>query len=282
MPNSLKTCIFKHIKIILIFAILYITLSSLFSSYNKAIGIFLLISLCITIAFFYNFSVFKIEYIGYQNKIWAHQVNTIKKLKVVQSNYYGIELDIVFDSITHTFDVHHPPESSIGLTLETYLTHLKNTKNIGIWLDFKNLNEVNSNNALNRLLFLTEKYQLNNNNIIVESQHPKHLKIFQEAGFKTSYYLPSNLHKLSSKDLSEKINDIKLTIKNYTPAAISTNSVDYAIVAKHFPEQSKYLWSIDKTFTSRMIKNFIQTRKVLKDPKAEVLLVRVNRKKGNR
>ncbi|MCR9183408.1 MAG: FAM151 family protein [Flavobacteriaceae bacterium] len=244
-------------------------------------GVIILILLFIAV-FFYKKATFKIDHIGYSSKLWAHRVNSIEKLEHTQKNYVGIELDIVFNSTTKTFDVNHPPAKSIHLNLEEYLSHINQTNELGIWLDFKNLDSENVKTARNRLLFLTEKYQLNKNNIIVESQYPEYLKLYQEAGFKTSYYLPAFLYRLSPEELSKKIEEIKIEIKSQTPSSISTNIVDYEIIASNFPEQTKYLWSIDKTFTTRMFKNFIQTRKALKDPKVEVLLVRVNRKKGHR
>lgn len=242
----------------------------------------LILLLIFAAVFFYHKATFKIDHIGYSEKIWAHRVNSIEKLEHTQKNYAGIELDLVFNDTTNTFDVNHPPAKSIHLNLEEYLSHINQRNELGIWLDFKNLNSDNAINALNRLAFLTEKYELDKNKIIVESQHPKNLNIYQEAGFKTSYYLPSFLHRLSPEGLSKKIEEINLQIQTHTPTAISTNIVDYEIIASFFPEQTKYLWSIDKTFTSRMFKNFFQTRKALKDPKVEVLLVRVNRKKGTR
>lgn len=244
-------------------------------------GVIILILLLLVI-FFYHKATFKIDYMGYSNKIWAHRVNSIEKLEYTQTKYAGIELDVVFDNESKTFDVNHPPAQSIDLTLEEYLSHFKADTGFGIWLDFKNLTEQNAKSALNRLLYLTEKYKLIQEKIIVESQYPEYLDWFQTAGFKTSYYLPSFLNRLSSKHLSEKLDEINLKIKTYKPTAISTNIVDYEIIAKHYPKQTKYLWSIDKTFTTRMFKNFIQTRKALKDPKVEVLLVRVNNNIGHR
>jgi len=248
-------------------------------SLTKGIVILILIFAAV---FFYHKAVFKFEHKGYSEKIWAHRVNSIEKLEYTQKNYAGIELDLVFDIKSQTFDVNHPPAESIGLSLETYLSQLHQNNTLGVWLDFKNLDSLNANLALSRLLFLTQKYQINKNYIIVESQNPKHLKIYQKAGFKTSYYLPAFLNKLSPKELTKKIEEIKLNIQNHNPTAISTNIVDYTIIATHFPEQTKYLWSIDKTFSPRMFENFIEARKALKDPKVEVLLVRVNKNKGHR
>lgn len=242
----------------------------------------LLILLAVLLAVIYHRIPFKIDYMGHIDKIWAHRVNSIEKLDYVQGRYAGIELDLVFDEQLQTFDVNHPPAESIGLTLETYFSNYDTGNPGGIWLDFKNLTAVNAESSLERLLVLTDKFQLDSNRIIVESQHPEFLGVFEQAGFKTSYYLPTFLNKLVEEKLQEKISEINLNLKNHPTTAISTNIVDYEIIAKHFPNEIKYLWSIDKTYTTRMFQNFLLNRKALSDPKVEVLLVRVNRQAGHR
>lgn len=225
---------------------------------------------------------FKVDYLGYTEKIWAHRVNSLEKLNYTQKHYSGIELDIVYDLKTNTFDVNHPPANSIGLTLDTYFSNLKEKNNTGIWLDFKNLNEENEQQALIKLKELIKKHELNPQFMIVESQSSEYLSGFKKNGFKTSFYLPTFLNQLSNEDLKGKVIEIKTKIKKYPTTAISTNSVDYSIIAKHFPNEIKYLWSIDGIYNTRTIKNFFLNRKALKDPKVEVLLVRVTRGIGNR
>lgn len=242
----------------------------------------ILILLAVLLAVIYHRIPFKFDYMGHIDKIWAHRVNSIEKLDYTQGRYAGIELDLVFDEQLQTFDVNHPPAESIGLTLEAYFSNYDTGNHGGIWLDFKNLTAVNAESSLERLLVLTDKFQLDSNRIIVESQHPEFLGVFEQAGFKTSYYLPVFLHSLTEGLLNEKLQEIKQNIANHPTTAISTNIVDYEIISKHFPNKTKYLWSIDKTYTTRMFKNFFLTRKALSDPKVDVLLVRVNRQVGHR
>lgn len=225
---------------------------------------------------------FKFEHLGYTDKIWAHRVNSIEKLEYTQENYTGIELDIMFDKSTLSFDVNHPPAASINLNLDTYFSQIDSIKKLGIWLDFKNLDSINRHEALNRLLQLTEKYHLNKSSIIVESQFPEYLDIFSNVGFITSYYLPTRLSDLNEKNLHVKIEQIKNNILQYPTTAISTNINDYELIATFFPHKKKYLWSIDKTYTSRFFKNFLTTKKALKDSTVKSVLVRVNKDIGRR
>lgn len=244
--------------------------------------ILILVALVLFAFVVYHQATFKFDYLGHKDKIWAHRVNSVQKLEFTQQKFAGVELDLVFDNKTMTFDVNHPPAPSIGLTLETYLNNFDTRSPVGIWLDFKNLNGENSRNALIRLDELSLNHQLDKSSIIIESQSPKYLSGFSDSGYKTSYYLPTFLNQLSSKELIERIKEIEQNMQSFPTTAISTNIVDYDIIAVHFPEVTKYLWSIDKTYTSRLFKNYVQTRKALQDPKVEVLLVRVNRKIGHR
>lgn len=234
-------------------------------------------------ALIYYYLPFKLEYSGNMHKVWAHRVNSIEKLNYTQKRYVGIELDILYDESSGTFDVTHPPAESINLTLETYLSHWDtNQKASGLWLDFKNLNVSNYKKSLLRLIHLTEKFQLEKNKIIVESQHPQFLKDFEKAGFITSYYLPSELLSLNEEQLSKKITEINRQIISFPTSALSTNIDDYEIIAKYFPDHKKLLWSLHSTLPKKGFKNYALTKKALNDKTVEVLLVRVNRRIGHR
>lgn len=243
----------------------------------------LLFGVLFTGALIYYYIPFKWEYSGNMHKVWAHRVNSIEKLNYTQKRYAGIELDILYDEFSGTFDVNHPPAPSINLTLETYFSYWdKSQKASGLWLDFKNLNVSNYEKSLLHLIHLTEKFQLKRNKIIVESQHPQFLKGFEAAGFVTSYYLPSELHSLNEEQLSKKIAEINREITMFPTSAISTNIDDYEIISKHFSYHKKLLWSLHSTLPKKGFKKYTLTKKALNDKTVEVLLVRVNRKKGHR
>lgn len=229
----------------------------------------------------YHYYPYKLEHIGYTEKIWAHRVNSLEKLDYTQGKYSGIEFDVVFDSSTHTFDITHPPTPSIGLTLEKYLEQIDNPS-LGLWIDFKNLNTSNNESSLNRMLELADYYNLNKKQIIVESQNPMLLQPFAVSGFQTSYYLPSHLHQLSKEELNKKIDEIRLHIEQFPTTYISTNIEDYKIINTYFPQQNKLLWSLFTTYNKKMFSNYQLTKLALKDELVFVILTRVNRNKGRR
>ncbi len=249
---------------------------------GSLLKILFLFLILLTLLIILPFLLIKGEYHIHSSKVWAHRVNSIEKLKHTQEKYEGIELDLVFDTITNTFDVNHPPSKSINLNLDEFLEELSKDEIKGIWLDFKNLNTQNTEVSFIRLEYLVKKHNIVPQKIIVESQHPEFLQMFNHSGFNTSYYLPSALNKLSEQKLKIKLTEIKNKICHYPTTAISTNINDYSIIKQHFPLKVKYLWSIDKIYTTRVFKNYFQTRKALHDPNVEVLLVRVNSEIGNR
>lgn len=241
-----------------------------------------LIIFIIATLYVYHRIPFKFDFMGYSEKIWAHRVNSIPKLEYTQKKYAGVELDILYDLKSNSFDVNHPPAESIGLTLDNYFSNIKKTNNLGVWLDFKNLSNENAQQSLIKLKELIKKHNLNSKDIVVESQSPEFLADFKKEEIKTSYYLPTFLNRLSEDELKQKLKEINTKITNHPTTAISTNIVDYSIIAKHFPNETKYLWNIDGVYNARIFKNFFLNREVLKDPNVQILLVKVNRGIGNR
>jgi len=239
-----------------------------------------LILLLIAGGIVYYYHPHKLEHLGHTDKVWAHRVNSLEKLAYTQKKYTGLELDVVFDTVTNTFDVTHPPTPSIGLTLEEWMQALDAEK--GVWIDFKNLTATNQGAALERLLKIVAQNNLKKEQFIVESQHPQYLQDFTTAGFQTSYYLPSHLHVLSEGGLHEKLSEINSNILSHPTTYISTNIEDYPLIAEYFPEQQKLLWSLFTTYNKSMLPNYRLTRKALQDPKVNVLLVRVNSSAGHR
>lgn len=228
------------------------------------------------IAYAYHYYPFKLEHIGHTEKIWAWRVNNLEKQVYTQNRYNGVEVDVMFDMDTEKFDVRHPMNSSIGLSLGEYLSHLDHGK--GLWIDFKNLNEENRISSFNRLNKIIKKYNISKKNLRIESLNPKNLMLFQEAGFKTSYYLPPNLHQLNNDDLKNKIDEIKMKMSEFQTTTISTDIVNYEIAATYFPKKKKMIWTLFTTFHKNFISNYFMTKRVVQDTTVEVFLIPIPKK----
>mgnify|MGYP003717355347 FL=1 len=147
-----------------------------------------------------------------------------------------------------------------------------------MWLDIKNLTSENASEVLNRISLLLKKRQYPFEKLLIESQHPEALELFNDTGFQTSYYLPIGLTKKSASELDSAIETIQLALSKNKKMGVSSNYLDYEIMSKNFPKRQKYVWKIDGlTFN-----NYSPTRKILKDTTVKVVLSRFRSFKGNR
>ncbi len=210
----------------------------------------------------------------FENKVWAHKVNNIKKLHSAEGKFKGIELDIVFMNNEKGifFDVHHPPDSSINLPLTEYFQSIHDASELKYWLDFKNLNSDNELLSSEKLDSITTDLKIYKPNVIVESTNPCLLKSFKKKGFRTSYYLPLNMHKLDSSVLKIEIKKITKNISMYDNTYISADYRDYQILKKHFPENKKILWFTIYGSTYRFYARFL-LYKILFDDNVDLLLI---------
>ncbi|WP_375238537.1 hypothetical protein, partial [Aurantibacter sp.] len=167
----------------------------------------------VILGYLYRYSPYKIEGIGYYNKIWAHRANSIDKANSAANYFNGFELDLIYNEISNTFDINHPTTESIGLTFETYLNKIEVNEQPFMWLDIKNLKTDNSALIFKRLDMLFSKNNFKKSKALVESKYPEALEIFNAFGYKTCYYLPTKLYTSSKKELSEQINIIKSKLK---------------------------------------------------------------------
>ncbi len=231
-------------------------------------GISLLLIVISTIAFFSNATLRLL----FKDKIRAHKVNNLELLNRANRLFTGVELDVVFYSSSNSFDVNHPPDASTELTLNEYFRSQKGNSQLKYWLDFKNLDETNETQSAVCLDSLTKISGISNSNIIVESIRTQSLKSFRNKGFLTSYYLQTDLHKLtddSVKSICEKVSDN--LILNQT-SYISAGFADYPVLKKHFPATKKLIW-----FSTYGSMNKISARillfQILMDENVDVLLI---------
>jgi len=237
----------------------------------------LLVALFIA-AMAYRYSPYKIEYLGYYDKIWAHRVNSEEKLNSALKFFKGVEVDLVYDETKNLLDVTHPPVPSINLDFKQYISNIKDGEYPFIWLDIKNLEINNSDYILKYLLDVLNKKNYPLDKILVETRYPEALPKFHEAGFKTSYYLPYGLSEMPLKKYKSEISKIRFILQEQPYLGISSNYTDYAVMTKEFPKNEKYFW-----ITSSVRKHgFSEPRKILKDSTVKAVLISYKALKGNR
>ena len=235
-----------------------------------------LLLLLFCMGYLYRFSPYKIEFLGHYDKIWAHRANSVEKLQSALNHFEGVELDLVYMAEGNYFDITHPPVPSSGLKLENYLSEI-----IGepyLWFDIKNLNTHNSANILGRLLEILQKKKHPLHKVLIETAHPEALLVFNDNGFKTSYYLPSGLSRLNTLDLEIQVDSIKRVLNQQPELGISSSYKDYDFMTEYFPDRDKHLWMIDGIRSH----GISTPRKILKDETVKILLINYRAPSGNR
>lgn len=225
---------------------------------------------------------FNLQNQNFKQKVWAHRVNSMGKLKEVIGIFNGIELDVMFQPESGVFDITHPPVESIGLNLEKYIGSINKPVRYKLWLDFKNLDKQNAGKALKRLHFITNKFSLVKANIIIEASNPVLLMPFKDSGFYTSYYLPTNILKKvikkSRKDITDEemkhIKEILDKFKRSGVHAVSTYARYFDFVKQYIPEANNILlW--DTHLEPHKYSDLRKINKILsKDKRIKVLLVK--------
>jgi len=190
----------------------------------------------------------------YSDKIWIHRVNSIQKLNEVQTEYVGVELDLVYNNDKDYFDVNHPPAPSTGLSLENYFKSVKNPSKLKIWLDYKNLNGENETSSLRKLKSICEQYNISPDQMIVESRNPIFLTSFYNSGFTTSYYLPNSISHKTGKERDDLTAQITKDLDDAEITFISSNKADIPVLKEFFPNKQILTWTVH--FESEIISPF--------------------------
>lgn len=236
---------------------------------KKIIYLIGIILLLIGLRYAYKFTPYRIEFLGHHDKVWAHRANSLQKQEAALLFFKGIEFDLDYIEESDFLDVNHLPAPSIHLSFEEYINHINIEKYYPyLWLDIKDLDTLNNKKIFDKIFPILKSKKYPFEKVLIEGMQPEALQIFQEVGFKTSYYLPWNLHNLSEKELLEEIENLKNIESGFPDTAFSTSSFQYELVKKNFPQKKMYLWAEGH----KPLKNYFLFRKILKDPQVIAVL----------
>ena len=191
---------------------------------------------------------------SHDSKIWLHKANNIEKAQHFQYDYAGLEIDLRYDDVQKTFFVKHDADEPSNTTLDDWCRALDNASNLGLWFDFKNLNESNCDEALDCLVKIRKKHHLKGK-LYVESPSYNNLKAFHEAGFLVSFYIPYfNPYRDDSATCNKHLPTIQKAIDSGVDA-ISGYEFQYKFLKKHFPKQTKLIWTLstDSAYLEQVI-----------------------------
>ncbi len=152
------------------------------------------------------------------SRIIPHRVNSTGKLKDIWNDgFRSFELDAYFgDNNTTFFQVGHD-EGFMGLKMEDFLLSSDFQKIEKVWLDFKNLNQNNYNQALERLEYLDKKYEIKKKFIVESPTISPFFQEFRKAGWYTSYYMPTKkILKYLKEDNKDEMQKLAIQIAKQT------------------------------------------------------------------
>lgn len=237
---------------------------------TKKRSLLILVILAIIAVIGYRYSSKRLELYGHYDKVWAHRVNDLKKLRSAKGNFAGVELDLVYMPKIDKLDIHHPPKPPSKLYFEQYFKSLKD-KSLPLWLDLKNLNTENAEAVLNRLesIFKTEKNSFQRKNIIIESQQVESLHVFRKKGYRTSWYIAKRFSKANAKKMKAKITKGL----HHPEIELSSNYHNYPYLQKVFPQRTKNFWIMTSTYDPETLENYSLIRKLIADKNVKTVLI---------
>ena len=195
------------------------------------------------------------------DKLWAHRVNNLKDIKPFSKEFKGFELDVFYNKNLNKFDVKHHGKYS-ELSLGEYFSYSQDYS-LKYWIDFKNLNENNVNDAIILLDSLSIKYSLKYD-LIVESKNIELLSKFKQNDFSICYWLPSfNLIRSFYQ-----IHEIKANLLKFKPHVISMPYSSVVYYSIKFPNYPIHCWTNDMISQSDKVK----IQKLSKNENVKVIL----------
>ena len=193
-------------------------------------------------------------------KTFLHAVNTPEKLLSHSFEFSNLEIDIFYKN-GQIWTGHEVGKSTY--LLRDILSMLPDPKAYTLWLDLKNLTEKNKESILEALTNLLQHYKIKAEHILIESPNIENLKIFENAGFGTSFYfsdLPAD--KIAIKQRIESdINRFEESNPTYISADVKYS--DY--IQTFFPKACHLFWNVPEEqsqyiLTAPQTKAIISTR----------------------
>lgn len=194
------------------------------------------------------------------DKNWKKGINTKTLINEFNSDGTGFECDVYFDIGRNSFDVHHDADKSTGFSLNYLLKIYKDRKlQASIWLDVKNLDDSNSEQALQSLIELRNKFKLKNK-MLIESDRADLLSSFSDSGFFTSYYTPFfNPYKMTKPQIKLMADSMALVISKSRINALSGYYFQTGFLSHYFPKYPVLTW-VDRSSFSLV--NLLFRRKI--------------------
>lgn len=173
-------------------------------------------------------------------RLIPHKANYRNKLNnILSDNLRTFEFDSLFNAGAKTpfFEIGHDEQETNGTSFEAYLEIIKDKQIKKIWMDIKNVEENNIASIVTRLDDLDNIHHFKSILIFESSSESPKLKAISDAGYHTSYYLPTDvLQDISEQNtaaIQKEAIRIKRQIDSQNLKAVSFPAVLYPFVKSH-------------------------------------------------
>lgn len=207
-----------------------------------------------------------------KSKLWKHGVYSKYQAKELEGVFKGLEVDVIYSPEKNDIYVGRVvADTAKNQTLDDWFSVLRRPRRMSYWIDFKNLNAANAEQAYLVLDNLVAKYRIRNK-FFIESQNVLALKMANERNYHTMLWV-ENLHYWGKKNYRDTLfvmNKIREQINELHPDAISCEYTMFPLLCDTFPEQNIHFWHTPKEYTPE---NVEYTKKLCENPSVKVVLV---------
>ena len=156
----------------------------------------------------------------YPDKLWLHRCNSIEKMEEMAERYDNIEVDLIYRG-NGIFDVTHDADTTFGLHIDPFFDDLGDTDE-HMWLDIKNITMDNCEEIHEDLDSLCEKFDVEKDQLIVESNDWKALKELTDDDYYTSFYVSFDKpNRLTDEEIDECIDSLQFVADSKCVSALS-------------------------------------------------------------
>lgn len=178
-----------------------------------------------------------------ENKIWAHRVNSLENIKERTNEFYGIEVDIFYDSKVDNFIVKHDLDSA-GLNLDFFLDSVLKVKKLSFWFDYKNLN-LETGKGVSKLCEILYNRKLEKVSF-VESYFISELEKFENK-LATSLWVPAAVIPVEKKVREHLFKKQYKNFQTHTASMLSASYEMFDFLIEYFPNQKCNYWMSGET-----------------------------------
>jgi len=210
-------------------------------------------------------------------RVYPHRINSIGKLSSAQ--YHGFnsfELDVLFRE--GYFEVGHDEGAMSGMSLKELLSYTSTDQLQKLWLDVKNINDDIIPDVLKRLEELDKIFDLKKYAIIESGTTSPRFSEFADAGYHTSYYVPTDIVDLEISSQPNKARQIADQVQRQHTTAVSFDYRLYTFVKEHLeplldPNIVYHTWNLSLELADPNFKYSLLETETYRDARVKSILI---------